>query len=105
MTPDRFAFAELEPDIVELVLRRVIAMAPGFSEALASQIEREVKAEHGGKRMFVPKGSKRLTFEQREALFKDGLTNMSTEELTKKHKISRATMYHAMKQGGRFDSN
>lgn len=102
MRPERFAFAELEPDIVELVLQRVLSMAPDFSEALARQIEREIKAEHGGKRVFVPKGSKRLTHEEREALFKDGLTSMSTEEITKKHKISRATMYRAMKQGGRF---
>lgn len=102
MTPDRFTFTDLEPDIVELVLQKVIAMAPGFSAALARQIEMEVKAEHGGKRVFVPKGAKRLTPEQREALFKDGLTSMSTEEITQKHKISRSTMYRAMKQGGRF---
>ena len=99
---DKFDFSALEPDIVALVLQKVIAMSPGFSEALARQIEQSVKEEHGGKRMFIPKGGKRLTPEQREAVFQDGLTSMSTEEITQKHKISRATMYRTMKQGGRF---
>ena len=93
---------DLEPDIVALVLQKVIALSPGFSQALAQQIEREVKDEHGGQRLFVPKGAKRLTPEQRQAVFQDGLTPMSTEEITSKHKISRPTMYRIMKQGGRF---
>lgn len=104
MIRESFGFQDLEPDIVALVLQRVIAMAPGFSEALAKQIEHEVKELHGGKRVFVPKGSKRMTPDERQALFVDGLTDMSTEDLTKKHKISRATLYRAMKQGGRFGS-
>ena len=102
MTRDPFRFQDLEPDIVALVLQRVLAMAPGFSEALARQIEQEVKEQHGGKRMFVPKGSKRKTPEERQAIVADGLTDMSTEDLIKKHKISVSTLYRAMKQGGRF---
>lgn len=102
MTREAFKFDDLEPDIVALVLQQVIEMAPGFSQALARQIEQKVKDQHGGRRWFVPKGAKRMTPEQRQALFNDGLTNMSTEELTEKHKISRATVYRAMKQGGRF---
>lgn len=102
MKLDSFKFEDLEPDIVAVVLQRVIALAPGFSQALARQIEQEVKEQHGGKRIFVPKGAKRLTIEQRKAVFKDGLTSMSTEEITEKHKISRSTMYRTMKQGGRF---
>ena len=102
MTPERYKFEDLEPDIVNLVLQRVIAMAPGFTHALALQIEHEIKEEHGGKRVFVPKGAKRMSLEQREAVFKDGLSNMSAGELIKKHKISRSTMYRTMKQGGRF---
>ena len=93
---------DIEPDIVELVLRRVIATTPNFSEAAAKEIEREIKDQFGGRRFFLPKGAKRLTHEEREALFKDGLTNMTTAEITEKHKISRSTMYRAMKQGGRF---
>lgn len=97
---EKFDFSALEPDIVALVLKKVIAMSPGFSEALARQIEQEVKEEHGGQRLFVPKGQKRLTPDQRQAVFQDGLSKMSNEEISEKHKISRRTIYNVMKQGG-----
>ena len=97
---EKFDFSALEPDIVALVLKKVIAMSPGFSEALARQIEQEIKELHGGQRLFVPKGAKRLTPEQRQAVFQDGLTSMDNDEIGKKHNISRATIYRVMKSGG-----
>lgn len=97
---DNFDFSTLEPDIVAYVLQKVIAMSPGFSRALAAQIEQEVKDVHGGQRLFVPKGAKRMTPEQRQAVFADGLTGMQNEEITEKHKISRRTLYRVMKDGG-----
>ena len=102
MMRDTFDFAELEqePDIVQYVLSRVVAMSPGFSEALARQIEQEVKERHGGQRLFVPKGAKRLTPDRRLAVLQDGLSTMSNAEISEKHKISRATLYRVMKQGG-----
>lgn len=103
MSHDEPIQEEPEPDIVTIMLRRVIAMAPGFSAALASQIEQQVRAEYGGKRLHINKRGKHLTPEQRQALFQDGLTGMSTAEITVKHKISRATLYRQMKKGGRFD--
>ena len=99
------AFADdLEPDIVTIMLQRVIAMAPGFSAALASQIEQQLRAEYGGKRLHINKRGKRMTPEQRQAVFQDGLTTMTTAEITTKHKISRATLYRTMNQAGRFGS-
>lgn len=93
---------EPEPDIVTIMLQRVIAMAPGFTAALARQVEQELRAEYGGMRVRIPKYGKRLTPEQRQAAFQDGLTGMPTHEVTAKHKISRATLYREMKKGGRF---
>lgn len=95
-TPDQ------DPDVVAYTLQMVIAMAPEFSAALARQIEEKVKAEFGGRRLFLPKGAKRLTVEQKKSVFQDGLTNMPTAEITEKHQIGRATFYRLMKQGGRF---
>lgn len=89
-----------DPDIVQEVLRRVIAMAPDFSLALADQIEQQVKAELGGRRVFVPKGAqRRLTLEERRQVYQDGLSNMPTNEIQAKHKISRASLYRLMKRG------
>lgn len=97
---DKIDFSAMEPDIVALVLQKVIEMAPGFSQALARQIELDIKERHGGQRMFVPKGAKRLTPEQRAAVFQDGLSNMDNDEISKKHNISKRTIYRVMKTGG-----
>jgi Mor family transcriptional regulator len=42
-----------ENDIIDDILRRVIAMAPGFSEALAAQIDKEARAQWGGDRPYI----------------------------------------------------
>lgn len=102
MMRDDIDFMQLEPDIVAVILRQCLAACPTFSPALARQIEEQVRATHGGQRLFVPKGSKRLTAQDRAALYQDGLSGAPTEEILKKHKISRATLYRTMKSGGRF---
>jgi hypothetical protein len=96
---------EPEPDIVAVLLARVIAMAPGFSAALASQIEQDMRAEFGGLRVRIPKRGKYLTPEQRQELFVDGLSKMSNEEIVTKHKISMSTLKRQMKRGGRFQNS
>ncbi|CAH1387036.1 hypothetical protein [Candidatus Nitrotoga sp. M5] len=93
---------EQDPDIVSAILQRVVNVAPGFDGVLAQQVEQQVRAEYGGRRFFVHKRAPRMTPRQRHAAFADGLSDMSTTELTKKHKISRATVYRLMKSGGRF---
>lgn len=89
-----------DPDVVAYTLQCVLTMAPGFSAALAKQIEDRVKSEFGGRRLFLPKGSKRLTPDQRQAVFQDGLTAMPTDEISEKHNVSRRTIYRVMKEGG-----
>jgi Mor family transcriptional regulator len=91
---------DTDPDVVAYTLQCVIAMAPGFSAALAKQIEERVKSEFGGRRLFLPKGSKRLTPEQRAEVFKDGITNISDEAIIQKHQISKTTLWRIMKSGG-----
>jgi DNA invertase Pin-like site-specific DNA recombinase len=93
-------FPETKPDLVTALFQQIIAMAPGFSEALARQIEAEFRAKHAGESFVVLKRGPRLTPEQRQHVFQDGLTSMSTEEITAKHKIGRATLYRVMKSGG-----
>lgn len=63
-------FPAAKPDLVAAFMRQVIAMAPGFSAALASQIEAD---------------------------FRDDLTRMTDAEIMKKHSISRSTLARIMK--------
>ena len=93
---------EQEPDIVSAILQRVMDVVAEFGSELAQQVETQVRAEYGGRRTFVHKRAPRMTPRQRHAAFTDGLSTMSTSEITAKHKISRATVYRLMKSGGRF---
>lgn len=94
---------ETRPDLVTELLRQVIAMAPGFSKALADQIEADFRAKHAGESYTILKRGPRMSPEQRQAVYKDGLTSMEEREILEKHKISRATLFRVMKDaGGRF---
>lgn len=95
-----YMFPETKPDLVAALFQQIIAMAPGFSEALARQIETEFRAKHAGESFVVLKRGPRMTPAQRQSVYQDGLTDMSNEEITKKHKISRRTIYNVMKEGG-----
>lgn len=91
---------DTDPDVVAYTLQMVIAMAPGFSAALAKKIEERVKGEYGGRRLFLPKGSKRLTPEQRQAVYQDGLTAKTDATILQDHQISKTTLWRIMKTGG-----
>lgn len=91
---------EEDPDIVVVILRQVVQMAPQFSEALARQIERDVKAEYGGRRVRIPKDKKHATEQARTQVFHDIVgTTLSDREIQHKHGISRATLYRWAKLG------
>lgn len=91
---------DTDPDVVAYTLQVAQSLVPGLSAELAKQVEDAVKSKYGGRRFFIPKGVKRMTPEQRAALYRDGLSSMATEELVQKHKVSRATIYRLMKEGG-----
>jgi len=96
---------ETRPDLLAALFQHIIAMAPGFSQALAQQIEGEFRAKHAGEAFVILKRGPRMTPEQRQAVYADGLTGMQNDEITEKHKISRRTLYRVMKDGGgRFGS-
>lgn len=93
---------DTRPDLLAALFQQIIAMAPGFSEGLARQIEAEFRARHAGETFTVLKRGPRMTPAKRLEVYQDGLTGMQTQDIIKKHKISQATLYRLMKGGGRF---
>lgn len=91
---------DADPDVIAYTLQVARALLPAISDAQAKQIEDDVKGKYGGRRFYIPKGAKRLTPQQRAALYKDGLTATPTEAIVEKHGVSRATIYRLMKDGG-----
>lgn len=90
-----------EPDILQVVLQRVRAVAPAalLTDEQARQIEDAVRAELGGLRVRVPKRKKHPSREQRQAIFNEAMGNASDEELTDRHGISRRSLYRYVKLG------
>ena len=89
-----------EPDIVLELLQDMRAFFPDITDEIAQQIEADLKARHGGRRVRINKRGKYLTDEQREAMVKDALNpTVSDEEITQRHGIHRATMYRMLKRG------
>ncbi len=84
-----------DPDIVEIIMRA--CQEGGLDADVAHMIEERVRGQYGGMRVRIPKRKKYLTPEERARAYLDGASNMPTEEITKKHKISRATLYRLMK--------
>lgn len=88
---------ESDADIVELILR--MAQEHGLDADAAYKIEQLVRSEHGGCRVRIPKRKKHLSPEQRDQLYRDGLSSMSTTEIIEKYQIDRSTLYRHMKRG------
>jgi len=88
-----------EPDIVLVVLQRVRAAAPTFTEAQAQEIEAALRAEYGGMRVRIPKRKKHPSPSERQAIMREALGPATDEEITQRHGIHRATLYRMLKRG------
>lgn len=89
-----------QADIVIAAIQEVLELVPLTPEQQA-QIERRLKERFGDQ---VVRVRKRLQLvdqdkDRRAAVYQDGLTAMSNQEIVTKHGISRATLYRWMKQG------
>lgn len=87
-----------EPDLVLVILRRVVEMNPSIDPETVLAIEAEIRLLYGGRRYFLPKRKKHPTPEQRRAIVRDALTNMSTPEIERRHGVDRATIYRGLKR-------
>jgi Mor family transcriptional regulator len=87
---------ELSLDLIGVILQE--CRAAGLPDESAEEIERAVRAQFGGQRLFIPKTKRHPSAALREKIYQAGLTDMSTEEITKKFKIGRAALYRLMKR-------
>jgi len=87
-------------DIIRDVIERLMAHEASITEELALKVEHEARAHWGGQAPYVPKETKRQAH-AREKVIADAVTTMPTQEITKRHGISRATMYRMLKRGGK----
>lgn len=86
-----------DPDILEVII--LACKAVGLDTAAAHEIEGRIRAEYGGLRVRIPKRKKHPTAHERTQIIADGVSNMTTDAISAKHGISRATIYRLMKKG------
>lgn len=90
-----------DEDILDATFRLLIALTPGFSEAIIKQVDQEIRDQFGGERVYVAKrtNTRRLGPQERQAIYQDGLSTMSTSAVCEKHQIDRSTLYRHLKKG------
>jgi Mor family transcriptional regulator len=89
----------LSDDIVEDILRRVIAMAPGFSAALAKQIEEGVRADWGGQQAYIGKRQGDQRNERNAAIRRDFyMHGMHIGALCRVYKLTRVQIWRIVNQ-------
>ena len=97
-----------KPDVIWRTLELAMLACPAFTVEAARAVETSSRAEFGGERVAVPKtpyhpgrkaGRASVPRETSQALYRDALTNVSTDELVRRHGLSRSTIYRLMKRG------
>lgn len=82
------AFEPNENDIIDDILRRVIAMAPGFSAALAAQVDKEARQQWGGDRPYISLRRGAGTSSRNAAIKRDYLAGERIPLLERRYELS-----------------
>lgn len=89
-----------QEDIVDDVLRRVIEMAPGFSEALARQIARDVRHEWAGETSrvcYIARRDDEVRSRRNEAIRRDYLAGERIGLLSRRYHLSERRILQILK--------
>lgn len=86
-----------ENDIIDDILRRVIALAPGFSAAIAAQIEAEARKQWGGDRPYIGKRSGMGTSARNEAIKRDYLNGEHFHLMERRYGLCRSRLNEIIK--------
>lgn len=98
-------------DIIRWVIDCMLAHDDSITQELALTVEREARAEWGGRRIeYIPKhcagdrrGRRPLSPEVHQAVYEAGLSNMATRQIVEQTGVSRATLYRLMKRGPKVE--
>lgn len=86
-----------ENDIIDDILRRVIALAPSFSAAIAAQIEAEARKQWGGDRPYIGKRSGMGTSARNAAIKRDYLNGEHFHLMERRYGLGRSRLNEIIK--------
>lgn len=86
-----------ENDIIDDLLRRVIALSPQFSAALAAQIDAEARKQWGGDRVYIGKRSGLGSSTRNQAIKRDYLAGEHFHLLERRYNLSKSRLFEIIK--------
>jgi transcriptional regulator of acetoin/glycerol metabolism len=88
----------MDSDIVRHILDQVLQMAArgggSFDEAMALQIERQMRHEYGGDEVYIKRESEREA--RKKLALQEAMRTGKPVEAASRHGISRSTMYRLL---------
>ena len=88
-------------DLLNYVVQELRAACPQFDDVKAQEVKDRLRAVLGGDRYYVARRDPERSAQVHAEVFRAALTDISTEELTRAHGVSRRTMYRMLKKGPR----
>jgi hypothetical protein len=100
----------MKPDVIWRTLELAMRACPALSIESARVVELAVRGEFGGERLWIQKqpchperrnGPPPMPAEKAREVLRDAMAepNTSTAELTRRHGVSRASLYRLLKKG------
>jgi Mor family transcriptional regulator len=86
-------------DFLNYVIQELRAACPALDECKAQEVKARLRALLGGDKYYVPKRDPQRMGQVHAAVYRAALTDITTEELTRQHGVSRRTMYRLLKRG------
>jgi Mor family transcriptional regulator len=78
-------------DIIKRFIEILTGVQPSFSEEIAADIERQLRHEYAGERVYIPKRDENL----RDAI-SERFTGRNVEKLARELNVSRSTVYRSI---------
>lgn len=88
-------------DLLNYVVQELRAACPQFDDIKAQEVKDKLRAVLGGDRYYVARRDPERVEHLRAEVLRAAVTDISTEELTRAHGVSRRTMYRMLKRGPR----
>ncbi len=90
-------FEPNENDIIDDILRRIIALTPGFTAAMAAQVDKQVREQWGGDRPYISLRRGGGASSRNAAIKRDYLAGEHIPLLERRYKLGKSRLWEIIK--------
>ena len=99
-TPPPMPWDDASDDIVSDILRRVATLTPGFTAALAAQLDRDIRAHWGRDRCYIARRAGEGTSTRNAAIRRDHRNGERIGLLCRRYGLTRQRIHQILAQPG-----